>query len=661
MSTAAPLRDPGGSRIPTPSSSSPQQRGQRLAALLLALCAALMLVNPPPSAHADPTLPFPIPNPIPLPTGLPFPVPQAPAPTSTTPAGPTAPASAPASAPTTPGAAPTTSKPLEADPCAASSPDVRASSGPVPTTRSTSPRLIPGSDRFGVDSVLLEPAGKMLGIGKPLASGKVFPEFVVFDGSTQGQGIYNEKTSLQSGLVCAIVDSVASLKLRRDVPQKLAAGLLATPTLLAGLEGPDIAAVIMSGSACAIQLAQAAAAAAMAGGTSGAAAAAAAPAAISAIPSCVAAGGDAARIAGKVINVWEHNPMFPQIVEFAAILDPDTPIGAKVWEKLPKAFQVDEVKGIMKTLSRFNLKLSEVWIGKSISIFGDAVSKAASGDSSGVPGAAIAAVELGIQVVSAAAYALTGSDELKFGGETIVDTKQLVNQMSRVYSGGLTRLPGESSGVVQGGTLGGQTGTTQPLRELDLASLSGKNVAGPIGCIAGTGAGAVGMTQMFNTGYTMQQATQPATTAANGQPVVNANAGKFQSPDQLLGPVLAQIPGSSSTGQQGSTSQATGPVLMQQPLPAQCNSVNGATFSADGSKTLSQADIDALRAVPGMTKPQDPAKAANGAIWGLDANDPNGLLSRLPFIGLGGGFPQIPTELPNIPVLTNALQSAGGR
>ena len=633
-------------------------------ALLLAVFVSMAIVAPAPAAHADPTLPFPIPAPIPVPTGLPFPVPQLPGQTTQAPTTPAGPTTAPAAAPTTPATPPATATTtqLEADPCAASSPDVRPSSGPVPTKRSDSPRLIPGSDRFGVDSVLLEPAGKMLGMGKPLASGKVFPEFVVFDGSQQGQGIYNEKTRLQSGLVCAIADSLTSLKLRRDVPQKLGAGLLATPTLLAGLEGPDIAAVIMTGSTCAIYLAQAAASAAMAGGSSGAAAAAAAPAAISAIPSCVAAGGDAARIAGKVINVWEHNPMFPQVVEFAALLDPDTPIGAKVWSKLPKEFQVDEVKGILKTLSRFNLKLSEVWIGKSISIFGDAVSKAAQGDSSGVPGAAIAAVELGIQVISAAAYALTGSDELKFGGETIVDTKMLVNQMSRVYSGGLTRLPGESSGVVQGGTLGGQTGTTQPLRELDLASLNGGKVTGPIGCMMGTGTGAVGMTQMFNTGYTMQQSVTPgaATSTTSNQPVVNAYAGKAQTPDQLIGPVLAQIPGSSAvtTGQGTAT---TGQTSATTQLPEQCKTVDGRTFSADGSKTLSQADIDALRNVPGMVKAPDPAKAANGAIWGLDANDPNGLLSRLPFIGLGGGFPQLPVSMPEIPVISNALQTAGGR
>lgn len=658
--TAAPLRDPGGSRTSSPSSISPRRRAQRFAALLLALVVSLTLVAPsPPAAQADPTLPFPVPvPPIPIPTGIPFPTAPSAPPAPTTTAAP-APASAPPKA-----SAPAATTQVGPDECAASNPDVRPTGGPVPTKKSDSPRLIPGSDRFGVDSVLLEPAGKMLGMGKPLASGKVFPEFVIFDGSQQGQGIYNEKTRLQSGLVCAIASSLVDLKLRRDVPQKLAAGLLATPTLLAGLEGPDIAAVIMSGSACAIQLAQAAAAGAMAGGSGGAAAAAAAPAGIAAIPSCVAAAGDTARIAGKVINVWEHNPMFPQVVEFAALLDPDTPIGAKIFSKLPKEFQVDEVKGILKTLSRFNLKLSEVWIGKSISIFGDAVSKAAAGDSSGVPGAAIAAVELGIQVISAAAYALTGSDELKFGGETIVDTKMLVNQMSRVYSGGLTRLPGESSGVVQGGTLGGQTGTTQPLRELDLATLNGKQVAGPIGCLMGTGAGAAGMTQMFNTGYTMQQNVTPgaATSSAAGQPVVNANAGKMQTPEQLIGPVMAQIPGSGTTGgQQQATTQ--GPVLIQpqQQLPQQCNNINGKSFSADGSKTLSQSDIDALRSVPGLTKAQDPAQAPNGAIWGLDANDPNGLLSRLPFIGLGGGFPQMPTELPNIPVLSEALQGAGGR
>ena len=514
--------------------------------------------------------------------------------------------------------------PAAADPCRDIGPLKRQAGGVAP--KDTGERqLVRGSEAFGLDN-LLKPAAKMLGLSKDLPEGELTPNVRLLDPSIQGEGEYNQKTQLQSGIVCALVDSLANRKIRRDLAQKIAVGLLATPTLLAGLEGPDVAALIQNGVACGVELAKTAAAAASASGSAGAAAAAAAPSAISAGPVCVAAGGDAARIFGKILNVWEHNPYFPQIVEFAAVLDPDTEIGAEWWGKLPEVFRSAELKGLLKAISRFNLKLSEVWIGKSIAIFGDAVSKSAAGDTSAVPGAAIAAVELGIQVISAAAYTLTGSDEIKFAGETIVDVKMLTNQMSQVYKGGLTRLEGEGSEVVAGGGLGGSKGTTQTLHtyqdpatamqqlQQDYNADPKKQLGGATGCLMGStqnagtvlpqtvGATGAGFQQQLNAGYN---------TAARGG-----------------GPVL--VP-QNYVGQQCDTSQRV---------------------TVDKTKLLTQQDVDSVRAVPGTTKPKTPTDDPSGALFGIDGN--NNPLSKIFGGGQGqqngGGNTSIP-GLPGIPQL----------
>ncbi|KXP11556.1 hypothetical protein AXK57_22035 [Tsukamurella pulmonis] len=546
------------------------------------------------------------------------------------------------------------------DVCADIQPDVASTTAPSPTTATpgANREVIKGLQRFNLDG-LMRPAFKM--VGKEFPEGELMPSVRLLDDTIQGQGKPGQKTALKSGLVCAVTASLVDFKVRRDVAERAATALLAAPTLLAGLEGPDIAAFAQTGVGCAVKIGQAAAAAAMSGASAGGAAAAAAPQGIAAIPICVAAGGDAARIFGKVLNVWEHNPAMPQLVEFSELLNPDSPIGAKVWSKLPKFLTEGTVgalnKGLMKSLSRFVFKLSEVYFGKSISIIGDAVSKSASGDTSAVPGAALTAVELGIQVVSATVYTVTGSDELKFAGETVVDTKQLVNRLSKIYSKGLTRFPGEGREVVDQSGLGG-TGTTQQLQELNLGTLT-KPIEGPVGCIMGVNGGASGMTTAAMNSYqtgSVQQAAATTQTIVPTQP--QAGAGTATVPQvtapqvtvpQATVPTVPQVGGSATIPQAPAVPQAgTGVATIPQFSVPQASTgtqqqgvqqaasycANGQRVSIDNKKMLTQAEIDELKKVPGAWKAPTPPLPGDGALFGLDGNS---LLSSIPIIGQGAG------------------------
>lgn len=573
--------------------------------------------------------------------------------------------------PTTPGAAAaTTGRDSGPDACAqyTPDPDTRIQAGALPTERQSRTELFKGSERLSPNP-LISQAAKMIGIDESeFPTKNAFPEFRAFDDTLQGEGLYGAKTSLQSGLPCAIVDSLVETKVRRDVAQKVAMAFLSLPTLLAGIEGPDVASVITNGVGCGVAIAQAAAAGAMAGGTSGAAAAAAAPAAISAAPVCIAAAGDAAVIAGKLINIWEHNPAFPQLAEFSAILNPDSVIGKKVVSKLPKVLRENkEFLGMMKTLSRFILKLSEIWIGKSVAVFGDAVRKAAAGDVSATPKAAVGAVEIGLQLFMAAVYAFTGSDTLEFGGETLVDPKALTNMQTKIITGGITSLPGEGSELVDGGKLGGNSGISQPLRDLQTTA--------NLGCLMGANGGASGLSTAFNTGYQTQDTK--ITQAQNRGDFPWLGGGQQNSSGNVNLPWLTQTPSAPTTtqapqgvtggldwltatptttqapqagGQQqypaqtvapgvGQQASAQGPVLMQQP---QC-AINGKSFTMDQTQMLSAADLNQLRQVPGAVTPADPKKRPDGALWGLDAQDPKSIAASLPLLGANG------LQLPGLP------------
>lgn len=504
------------------------------------------------------------------------------------------------------------------DPCRNIGPTIRESGGAAPKP-SQERQLIRGSEKFGLDGILRKGA-QFLKIDGDLPQDDLVPPVRLLDPNLQGEGTYNSKTQLKSGIVCSIVDSLVKRKIRRDIAQKVALGLFATPTLLAGVEGPDVASLVQNGVACGVELAKAAAAAAAAGGSAGAAAAAAAPTAISAGPVCVAAGGDAARIAGKVINVWEHNPYFPQVVEFAAVLDPDTEIGAEVWNKIPQQLRFSELKGAMKALSRFNLKLSEVWIGKSIAIFGDAVSRAAQSDTSAVPGAAIAALQLGIQLLTAIVYAFTGKDTVSWGGETILDFKQVTDQMGTVYSSGLTRQQGEGNEVVS--KPGVQAQTVQSLQQLQ--QQGGGLLGGATGCLMGAG-----------------------TEQGSGKGV-----------PQTVGTTGALFQQQFNGGYQSQQRQPSGPVLVPQEFTTQQQCAASQQVSVDRGQLLSQADIDQVKAVPGVSTPKSPTEDPSGAIWGLDANNPNSVLGKLfggnssPLPGITGtmfGSPTQPTDNGKVP------------
>lgn len=619
---------------------------------LSALAVLLSIVMVAPAAvHAEPT-PAPGPS-IPGLPGLPglpdlstlLPGVTLPGSTSTTTAPTTtAPTTTPAPAQPAAGVAGVSGVDVSEEVCSKNRPEpgFRPTAGATPTAPPAGTRqLIPGSNNFGLDNILRLGA-KVGGMEKDLPAGEIFQGIRLFDPTIQGGGTYNSKTSLQSGLACSVVDSLIKRKVRRDTAQKLALAVVSLPTLLAGVEGPDVARAATNSTACAIAVAQAAAKGAMAGGaSSGAAAAAAAPDAIAAAPPCIAAAGAIAVIIGKMINIYEHNPAFPQLIEFSEILNPDSPIGSEVYNstiaKFPLLGQSGELRGVFKAMSRFMLKMSEIWIGKSIVIFGNAVADAAAGKTSNVPAAVVAAIELGIQFFSAVMYTLTGSDTFTIAGETMLDTKQLSKQMSAVATGQLLRLPDEGTEVVAGGGLGSTNGTSQNLIQANL------------GCLTGQGAGPSGLSAQLASGYNAQRTAQSAVNqAVVNQPVTGQSAqgiGTLQS--------LVQQSAQGQTGQQQVLPQGQGPVLMTQ-LPTSKQCTNNVPFQLDKTKALSQADFDQLKAL-GLQAPKDPKKAPDGALFGLDANDPSSLLGKIPFLGANGnGFSLPGIPLPGIPSLAGA-------
>lgn len=651
---------------------------RRFAIALIAMLLSLGLVAPG-AVHADPGDPG---EPIPTPGGGGLQLPSIPGlpsltlpniggiipgsggsgtsqqPTTTTPAAPSttqAPSAGTTTSTSTAGAVD-----VSEDVCAKQQPEpgLRPTAGASPTAPPpTVKQLIPGSDNFGLDNILRTGA-KIGGLDKELPAGEIFQGIRVFDPTIQGGGKYNSKTSLQSGLACSVVDSLLKRKVRRDTAQKLALAVVSIPTLLAGVEGPDVARAATNSSACAIAIAQAAAQAAISGGaSSGAGAAAAAPAAISAAPPCVAAAGAIAVIVGKMMNIYEHNPAFPQLIEFSEILNPDSPIGSEVYNstiaKLPILGQSGELRGLFKALSRFMLKMSEIWVGKSIAIFGNAVADAAAGKTNSVPAAVVAAIELGIQFFSAIMYTLTGSDTFTIAGETMLDTKQLSKQMSAVATGQLIRLPDEGSEVVAGGGLTGQGGTSQTLVQANL------------GCLMGQGTGPSGLSTQTANGYNQQAAVQQAINqSVVNQQVTQSGVQGIQSlqtvaQQQTVQPTIQQQT-QTQGGQQVLPPAAQGPVMIQQQLPTSKQCTNQLPFQLDKTKALSQADYDQLKSL-GLQPPKDPKKAPDGALFGLDANDPSSLLGKIPFLGSKGtGFNLPGIDLPGIPSLTGA-GTGGGR